>query len=117
MYTIQALWTAAHHNIAAKFVICNNRSYKLLKLNIQQYWRERDLPEREFPTSFDLGQPDMDFAAMAHGMGVAGVRVSKPEEIAPAIKQALAHNGPFLIDLVITDDVPGHVVHVPDSGQ
>ncbi len=117
MYTIQALWTAAHHNIAAKFVICNNRSYKLLKLNIQQYWRERDLPEREFPTSFDLSQPDMDFAAMAKGMGVAGVRVSKPEEIAPAIKQALAHNGPFLIDLVISDDVPGHVVHVPDSGQ
>ena len=27
MYTIQALWTAAHHNIGAKFVICNNASY------------------------------------------------------------------------------------------
>ncbi len=34
MYTIQALWTAAHYNIGAKFVICNNQSYLLLKLNI-----------------------------------------------------------------------------------
>ena len=34
MYTIQALWTAARHNIGAKFVICNNASYMLLKLNI-----------------------------------------------------------------------------------
>ncbi len=31
MYTIQALWTAAHYNIGAKFVICNNQSYRLLK--------------------------------------------------------------------------------------
>ena len=37
MYTIQALWTAAHHNIGAKFVICNNQSYQLLKLNIVHF--------------------------------------------------------------------------------
>ena len=34
MYTIQALWTAARHNIDAKFVVCNNASYRLLQLNI-----------------------------------------------------------------------------------
>jgi benzoylformate decarboxylase len=117
MYTIQALWTAAHHNIKAKFVICNNHSYKLLKLNIQQYWRERSYEERDFPASFDLNNPDMHFADMAKGMGVAGVRVEKPEEIGPAIKQALEHDGPFLIDLVISDDVPNHQVHVPHSGH
>jgi len=37
MYTIQALWTAAHRKVGAKFVICNNQSYLLLKLNILQY--------------------------------------------------------------------------------
>ena len=30
MYTIQAMWTAARHDIGAKFVVCNNRSYQLL---------------------------------------------------------------------------------------
>ena len=59
MYTIQALWTAAHHQIGAKIVVCNNRSYRILKDNIRQYWRERDVPEHEFPASFDLGSPDL----------------------------------------------------------
>jgi thiamine pyrophosphate-dependent acetolactate synthase large subunit-like protein len=111
MYTIQALWTAAHHEIGTKFVICNNHSYELLKLNIQQYWRERQLPEREFPASFDLNDPDIRFDELARAMGVQAVRVERPEQIGPAIRQALADDEPFLIDLVITNEVPKHVVH------
>lgn len=110
MYTIQALWTAAHYKIGAKFVICNNHSYELLKLNMQQYWRERQLPEREFPASFDLNDPDIHFDELARAMGVQAVRVERPEQIGPAIRQALADDEPFLIDLVITSVVPNHVV-------
>jgi benzoylformate decarboxylase len=109
MYTIQALWTAAHYKIGAKFVICNNHSYELLKLNMQQYWRERQLPEREFPASFDLNDPDIHFDELARAMGVQAVRVERPEQIGPAIRQALADDEPFLIDLVITSVVPNHV--------
>jgi benzoylformate decarboxylase len=108
MYTIQALWTAAHYNIGAKFVICNNQSYMLLKLNILQYWREQVGVEiHEFPDSFDLSNPVIDFAALARSMGVAGVRVDRPEQVAEAITQMLAHDGPFLIDMVISGAVPG----------
>ena len=110
MYTIQALWSAAHHKIGAKFVVCNNHSYELLKLNIQQYWRERRLPEREFPASFDLREPDIRFDELARAMGVQAVRVETPEQIGPAIRQALADDNPFLIDLVITSEVPDHIV-------
>ena len=110
MYTIQALWTAAHHKIGAKFVICNNHSYELLKLNIQQYWRSRQLPEREFPASFDLRDPDIRFDELARAMGVQAVRVETPEQIGPAIRQALSDDDPFLIDLIITSEVPDHVV-------
>ena len=113
MYTIQALWTAAHYKIGAKFIVCNNHSYELLKLNLQQYWRERQLPEHQFPDLFDILVPDIQFAALAQAMGVPGVRVERPEQIAPAIHQALDNDGPFLIDLVITSEVPGHLVHVP----
>ncbi|HEY6115897.1 MAG TPA: thiamine pyrophosphate-binding protein [Candidatus Dormibacteraeota bacterium] len=108
MYTIQALWTAAHHGIGAKFVICNNGSYKLLKLNIQQYWRERGLAEHDFPASFDLMRPDIRFDQLARAMGVQAVRVERPEEIGPALDAALADDSPFLIDLVLTDEVAGH---------
>ncbi len=59
MYTIQALWTAAHHQIGAKIVVCNNRGYRILKVNIQQYWRERGLSDHDFPASFDLAGPEL----------------------------------------------------------
>ena len=107
MYTIQALWSAAHHKVGAKFVICNNQSYQLLKLNILQYWQERGIPEHDFPASFDLKNPDIRFDELAKGMGVPAVRVETPDQIGPAISKALAHDGPFLIDLVITNHVPG----------
>ncbi len=108
MYTIQALWTAAHHNIGAKFVICNNQSYMLLKLNIMQYWQDQiHLPMRDFPKSFDLGDPVVDFAALSRSMGVPAVCVNRPEEVEAAVKQMLETDGPFLIDMVISDEVPG----------
>ena len=101
MYTIQALWTAARHNIGVKFIVCNNGSYRLLQLNIDQYWREQGIEKHDYPLSFDLSQPPLKFAELAHAMSVPSVRVDKPWEVGPAIAQALATPGPFLIDLVL----------------
>jgi thiamine pyrophosphate-dependent acetolactate synthase large subunit-like protein len=105
MYTIQALWTAAHHGIGAKFVVLNNGSYQLLKLNITQYWRDVGLPEGDFPDSFTLRGPDIRFADMARSMGVDAVRVETAAEIGPALDAALADDRPFLIDLVVHNEV------------
>ncbi|MGI8984081.1 MAG: thiamine pyrophosphate-binding protein [Acidimicrobiales bacterium] len=107
MYTIQALWTAAKYNVAAKFVVCNNHSYELLKLNIKEYWEEREIPEHDFPMGFSLTQPDIKFADLARSLGVEAVRVETPDQIGPAVERALAHDGPFLIDLVIANQVTG----------
>lgn len=102
MYTIQALWTAAHHRIGAKFVVCNNRSYELLKVNIQHYWQTSGRSDGIFPSSFDLRDPDLRFDKLAQSLGVPAVRVELPDQIGPAIRQALAHDGPFLIDAAFT---------------
>ena len=101
MYTIQALWSAVRHGTGAKFVVCNNGSYKLLQLNIDVYWQEREIADRPQPLSFDLSYPAIDFAALARSLGVEAVRVTTEAEIAPAIDRMLADNKPFLIDLVI----------------
>lgn len=108
MYTIQAMWTAARHDIGAKFVVCNNRSYQLLKLNVQQYWKERSFSDHEFPASFDLGSPEIRFGELARSMGVPATRVETPEEVGPAIAEALEEPGPYLIDLVLHQEVPDH---------
>ena len=100
MYTIQALWTAARHEIGAKFVVCNNRSYQLLKLNVQQYWRERGFADHAFPGSFDLGDPVIRFDELAREHGRARPRGSRrPTRSRRRSREALAHDGPFLIDL------------------
>ena len=104
MYTIQALWTAARHNVDAKFIICNNASYRLLQLNIEQYWGEQGIPRHDYPLSFDLSHPPLGFVEMARGMGVAGLRVEHPDQVQDAVKQMLDHPGPFLIDLVLESD-------------
>ncbi|NPV84776.1 MAG: thiamine pyrophosphate-binding protein [Anaerolineae bacterium] len=105
MYTIQSLWTAARYNIGAKLVICNNQTYMLLKVNSARYWQEHGIQTTLFPDFYDLN-PRIDFVGMAHAMGVPGVRVEKPEQIRPVILQAIDHQGPFLIDLVIANEVP-----------
>lgn len=116
MYTIQSLWTAAHHKIDVNFVVCNNHSYRILKMNILQYWREQGIAEHDFPASFDIHQPYIQFADLAQSLGVASVRVEQPDQIRPAIEQALAHQGPFLIDLVLTNEVP-HAETAVKCGQ
>jgi benzoylformate decarboxylase len=100
MYTIQALWTAARYDIGAKFVICNNHRYQLLDLNIEQYWREYGIDQHPHPDGFDLSRPDIDFPGLARSLGVPAVRVQKADEVEPAVRQMLAHQGPFLVDLI-----------------
>lgn len=111
MYTIQALYTAAKYRLDTTFVVCHNRRYKLLDLNIQEYWSEQQIPSHAFPAVFDLSQPVLGFCDMARGMGVESVHVERAEEIEPAIDRALRHDGPFLIDLFLeantTDHKPG----------
>lgn len=100
MYTIQSLWTAARHGVAASFVICNNGRYRLLDHNIDQYWRERGIPAHDYPTGFDLSDPEIDFAGLARSLGATALRVEKPEQVENAVRRMLRTKGPFLVDLV-----------------
>ncbi|MBI4651635.1 thiamine pyrophosphate-binding protein [Candidatus Desantisbacteria bacterium] len=112
MYTIQALWSSARHNIGAKFVICNNGSYRLLQLNINQYWKENNIKPHIHPMCFDLSRPSIDFAALAKSMGVNAVRVEKVNQIESAINIMLSDDRPFLIDLVLEGDIRPELIGV-----
>ena len=102
MYTIQALWSAARYDVAAKFVICNNGRYRLLDYNIDQYWREREIPAHDYPSGFDLSHPEINFTGLAESLGVRAIRVEKPTQVEGAVESMLAHTEPFLVDLVTT---------------
>ena len=112
MYTIQTLWTAARHRVAAKFVVCQNRSYRLLQANIKQFWQERNIDPHDFPLCFDLSKPEISFEAMAASMGVQAERVWKPSQIPAAITRMLASPDPYLINLVLDGDVHPELIGV-----
>jgi benzoylformate decarboxylase len=101
MYSIQALWTAAHHDLAVVFVILNNREYRILKHNMDTY-RQRfgAKPDRGYP-NMDLAPPDLGFVDLARGLGVEAMRVATPGELRPALDKALGARRPFLLDVAI----------------
>jgi benzoylformate decarboxylase len=101
MYSIQALWTAAHHDLAVVFVILNNREYRILKHNMDTY-RQRfgTKPDRGYP-HMDLTAPDLGFVELARGMGVDAARVATPDALRPALEKALGARRPFLLDVAV----------------
>jgi benzoylformate decarboxylase len=106
LYTIQALWTAARYNIPVTYVICNNRTYRILKQNMDIYLRDM-LEDKDRVSDYvgmDFPLP-LDVAGIARGFGVNGVQVTKPEDVGPAMEKALASGTPQVVDVVI-DSAP-----------
>jgi benzoylformate decarboxylase len=101
MYSIQALWTAAHHELGVVFVILANREYRILKHNMDAY-RQRfgEKPDRPY-LHMDLTKPELGFVEMAQGMGVAGTRVTRADDFRPALEAAIRSGRPHLIELLI----------------
>jgi benzoylformate decarboxylase len=105
MYTYQALWTAAHHRIGAKFVVCHNAGYRLLKENLVRYRQEQRTGEEAFPPFFDVREPCVDFVALAGALGVAAAGVREPGELPAALRTMLDHDGPYLLEVTLDREV------------
>lgn len=102
MYSIQALWSAAHHDLPIVFIIFSNREYRVLKHNLDIYRQRFDAQSNRPYPHMDLNEPVLGFVDMARGMGVDAAAVTDPEELGPAVATALASGGPYLIDVVIS---------------
>ena len=101
MYSIQALWTAAHHDLPIVFVILANREYRVLKHNIDAYRARFDVKSNKPYMHMDLTGPVLGFVDMAQGMGVAGTHVTKADDIQGAIADAFRSGKPHLVEIEI----------------
>lgn len=105
-YTIQSLWSAAHHRIPVIYVICSNRSYRILKVNLKNYLKFSGQVHRESKfIAMDLTDPDLDFAALARAYGIKGWRVEGPDELGEALRAAIRDGGPALVDVILDGKV------------
>lgn len=99
LYGIQALWSAAHHQIPATFVICNNAQYQILK----HCGTKLPLPQMARGTflEMDLTGPEIDFVGLARAFGVEGHRVTDPDELAERVGESLAVNRLVLFEVPV----------------
>ncbi|MEW6381572.1 MAG: thiamine pyrophosphate-binding protein [bacterium] len=117
LYVIQALWTAARHNLHIIFLICNNRSYRILKLNILEYWAEEGEGLRKFPHQ-DIDSPAIRFNEIARGFGLKSAwTATDPDSLRKALKESLADtSGPHLIDVQIEGGLSEEIQSVMGKG-
>jgi benzoylformate decarboxylase len=97
MYGIQGLWTAAHERLPITYIVANNRGYRIIKERLVAF-RKTD----RF-TGMDLRDPDIDFVSLAASFGLSARRVTDPQDIAPALREAFASGAPNVVDVRVAD--------------
>jgi len=85
------LLSLRHLNLPVKMVVFNNGSLGFVE------------PERKAAgiLSPAMDPVHLDFAKVAEGTGILGLRVEDPEEVRPALERAFAHQGPALVDVAV----------------
>ena len=78
MYTLQALWTQAREGLNVITIICNNRSYRILGIEMAR--AGLTAPGEQARRLVGLSDPLIDWVSLAKGMGVPAC-VSKPQKI------------------------------------
>jgi benzoylformate decarboxylase len=104
LYSIQALWTAAHYGMDVVFIILNNREYRIVKHNMDRHRAYFGVDGQKGYRYLDLTNPDIDFVHLAQGFGVPARRVSEPGGLGRAVQEALSETGPYLLDVPIESD-------------
>jgi acetolactate synthase I/II/III large subunit len=99
VYTLSALWTQAREGLDVTTVIFSNRSYAILGMELGRVGAQAGGTAAQ--SLLDLSRPDLDFVALAAGLGVPGGRATTAGEFAAQLRRSLAEPGPYLIEAVI----------------
>ena len=90
------LATASRYKLPVIEVIINNQV-----LGMVRQWQTLFYGKRYSQTVL---QDAVDYVKVAEALGCEAVRITKKEEVGPAIKRALNAKGPFVLDVVIEKD-------------
>lgn len=107
-YHLGELETAARFGINTVTVINNNRSFNQCRDAFEGASGGRD-QESDDLWVFE----DVDFAGVAKSMGCLGIRVEDPARIRSALEEAVAADGPVVVDVVTDIDAMAPTAYVP----
>jgi len=95
MYTLQALWTMAREQLDVTVVVFANRAYQILRGEFTNVGA--GAPGRNATDMLTLDRPDLDWCALARGMGVPAEAADTVATFAAALERAFAERGPRLV--------------------
>jgi pyruvate dehydrogenase (quinone) len=96
--------TAVHHKLPVKVVIYNNSAFGLISFEAESV----GLPAYKEGIEF----PNPDYVALARACGGKGFRAAKPGDLAAAIRDGLAADGPTIVDCVVAADEMPNFPHL-----
>ena len=99
MYSIQALWTAAHHRLPLTVVIVNNGGYRIIKQRLLAFHGD------DHYVGMDFVDPKVDFTGMAKALGLEAMLISAASELKPKLSSAFNSPGPKLIEVMVDGTV------------
>ena len=99
MYTLQSWWTMAREGLDVVTILLNNSSYAVLNMELSRVGAEAGGEKAR--AMLDLHNPDLDFVALATGMGVKASRATTSEDFVDQLRAALEGSGPAVIEAVI----------------
>ena len=99
MYTLQALWTQARERLDVVTIILANRSYGVLRAEVDRVGARID--DTLAAGLLDIDNPALDWIALARGMGIEGCRATSAEQFDDMLASALGAKGPRLIEASI----------------
>jgi len=99
MYSIQALWTAAHHKLPLNVVIANNGGYRIIKQRLLSFHGDDNY------VGMDFADPSVDFAGIARSLGLEAIRITKPKDLQAELASAFKRPGTKLIEVVVDGSV------------
>ena len=96
MYTLQALWTQAREQLDVVTVVLANRGYRILQGELRDVGVQN--PGDRAKRMLSVEQPQLDWTALARGMGVEAASADTAERFNALLAAALRTRGPFLIE-------------------
>ncbi len=96
MYSVQALWSAAHYKAPVVFLIANNGGYRIIKQRLKSFHGNSTF------IGMDFQDPPIDMGALAQSMGVPATRVATAAEFDAALAAAMKKtDGPCVIEAMV----------------
>jgi acetolactate synthase-1/2/3 large subunit len=97
MYTLQALWTMAREGLNVTSVVLANRAYGILQFEYAGLGVGKPGPRAADLLS--IGRPDIDWVAIAKGLGVPATRATSLDAFGKLLRESFATRGPGLIEI------------------